>query len=63
MVLTVDCAVMAVRILGFQLDHSSATPGHSVGHPEVIRFIRHAARWRRFFRCSLAASNFRSHSA
>ena len=29
--------------------------------PELqIRFIRHAARWRRFFRCSLAASNFRS---
>jgi hypothetical protein len=29
-----------------------------VGKPEVIRFIRHAARWRRFFRSSLAASNF-----
>jgi hypothetical protein len=33
-----------------------------VGKPEVIRFIRHAARWRRFFRCSLTASNFRSRS-
>jgi integrase/recombinase XerD len=31
-----------------------------VGQREVIRFIRHAARWRRFFRCSLAASNLRS---
>jgi hypothetical protein len=31
-----------------------------VGNAEVIRFIRHAACWRRFFRCSLAASNFRS---
>ena len=29
-----------------------------VGQPQVIRFIRHAARWRRFFRCSLAASTF-----
>jgi len=29
-----------------------------VGQPEVIRFIRHATPWRRFFRCSLAASNF-----
>jgi hypothetical protein len=26
-----------------------------VSQPEVIRFIRHAACWRRFFRCSLAA--------
>ncbi len=29
-----------------------------LGYPEVIRFIGHAARWRRFFRSSLAASNF-----
>jgi len=29
----------------------------------VIRFIRQAARWRRFFRCCLAASKFRSRSA
>jgi hypothetical protein len=33
--------------------------GRAVGKPEVIRFIRQA-RWRRFFRCALAASNFRS---
>jgi hypothetical protein len=33
------------------------------GEPEVICFIRHTARWRRFFRCCLAASNFRSRSA
>jgi hypothetical protein len=31
-----------------------------VGQPEVIRFIRHATRWRRFFRCSVAASNQRT---
>jgi hypothetical protein len=37
----------------------NATYGR-IGQPEVIRFIRHATRWRRFFRCSLAASNFRS---
>ena len=37
--------------------------GRILGKPEVIRFIRRAARWRRFFRCSLAASNFRSRSA
>jgi hypothetical protein len=29
-----------------------------VAQPEVIRFIRQATRWRRLFRCSLAASNF-----
>src|SRR6266566_6747855 len=29
----------------------------------AIRFIHHAAPWRRFFRCSFAASNFRSRSA
>jgi hypothetical protein len=40
-----------------------ATNFRLVGQPEVIRFIRHAARWRRFFRCSLAASNLRSRSA
>jgi hypothetical protein len=34
-----------------------------VGYPEVIRFICHAARWPRFFRSCLAASNFRSRSA
>jgi|SRR6266853_780343 len=34
--------------------------GWLVGQPEVSRFIHHPARWRRFFRCSLAASNFRS---
>jgi len=34
-----------------------------VGKREVIRFIGQAARWRRFFRCSLATSNFRSRSA
>src|SRR4029077_18072175 len=28
-----------------------------VGKSEVIRFISHAARWRHFFRCSLAAPN------
>jgi len=28
----------------------------------AIRFIHHAAPWRRFFRCSVAASNFRSRS-
>ncbi len=28
-----------------------------------IVFSFHVARWRRFFRCSLAASNFRSRSA
>ena len=33
------------------------------GQLEVTRFIRQAARWRRFFRCRLAASNFRSRSA
>jgi hypothetical protein len=31
-----------------------------VGKPEVIRFILHEAGWRRFFRCSLAVSNFRA---
>jgi hypothetical protein len=31
-----------------------------VGKPEVIRFILREARWRRFFRCSLAVSNFRA---
>jgi hypothetical protein len=31
-----------------------------VGKPEVIRIIRYGARWRRFFRYSLAASDFRS---
>jgi len=40
-----------------------AAPVRTVGNAEVIHFIRHAARWRRFFRCSLAASNFRSRSA
>jgi hypothetical protein len=40
-----------------------ATNSRIVGQPEVIRFIRQAARWRRFFRCSLTASNFRSRSA
>jgi hypothetical protein len=34
-----------------------------VGKPEVIRFISHAAQWCRFFRCSLAVSNFRPRSA
>jgi hypothetical protein len=34
-----------------------------VGQPEVARFIRQAARWRRFFRCCFAASDFRSRSA
>lgn len=34
-----------------------------VGKLEVTRFIRRATRLRRFFRCSLAASNFRSGSA
>src|SRR5438876_8112546 len=29
----------------------------------ALRFIHHAAPWRRFFRCSFAASNFRSRSA
>jgi hypothetical protein len=29
-----------------------------VGNPEVIRFILYAARWRRFFRCSLARLKF-----
>jgi len=34
-----------------------------VGNPEVIHFIRCATRRRRFFRCTLAVSNFRSRSA
>ena len=38
----------------------SSHSGRIVGNPDVIRFIRHATRWRRFFRYSLAASNFRS---
>ena len=33
-------------------------PAMAPGYSTVVRFIRHAARWRRFFRCSLAASNF-----
>ena len=41
----------------------SSHSGRIVGKQEVIGFIRHVARWRRFFRCSLAASNFRSWSA
>jgi hypothetical protein len=36
--------------------------GRMVGQPQVIRFIRQAARRRRFFRCCLAVSNFRPRS-
>jgi len=44
----------------FELSHYDS---RMVGNPEVIRFIRHEGRGRRFFRASLAASNFRSRSA
>ena len=37
MVLTVDCAVMAVRIVGFQLDHSTASARLLV--PEAVLLI------------------------
>jgi hypothetical protein len=43
------------------LHSRSAFHSRVVGNAEVTRFTRHAAR--RFFRFSLAASNFRSRSA
>jgi hypothetical protein len=47
---------LAINRHGAKTGDQLAT-GWFVGQPEVIHFIRHAARRRRFFRCSLAASN------
>jgi hypothetical protein len=57
-----DCGRVALREDRLNLDWESDRPDlrRIAGKPAVIRFIRNAARWRRFFSCYLAASNFRS---
>jgi hypothetical protein len=41
-----------------QSKQASMSSGCIVAHPEVIGFVDHASRWRRFFRCSLGRFQF-----
>jgi hypothetical protein len=55
-----SCQIAAELRIGLRVHKTALSEakdkllGESSARPEVSRFIRHAARWRRFFRCCMS---------